>query len=236
MHAGTNITLTQVINEYSELIKSNEDQPRKTWREMSETQLWEELCLCMLSSNVPYELALSAFWHLHDIHLLNPGWLIGCATAVERIEYELSKQIYLPRKKDGSKRKYRFPHTRAQNIVNAAKILCQNGHHLKSVLRNSHSGQEARAFLAENVPGIGLKQASHFLRNIGYSDSLAIIDSHVIGFLREVGAIHKKRIKTVTPKVYTRLETIVVDLCDSLGVNLSIFDMAIWRYMRGRSR
>ena len=236
MRLYTNPMLTQVVHEYSRLMESFKHHPRKTWHEMSETRLWEELCLCILSSNVSYELALSAFWHLRNMRLLNPKWIIGRETEVERIADELSKRIYLPRRKDGSLRKYRFPHTRARNIVNATKVLYQNDHDLLWVLRKSDSEQEARAFLAENIPGVGLKQASHFLRNIGYSRSLAIIDSHVMGFLIEMGAIRKEKIKIVTPEIYIRLEKVVKNLCDSLGVNLSIFDMAIWQYMRGRSK
>jgi len=236
MHTGANATLTRVVHEYSKLMESFQQHAGKIWHEMSETQLWEELCLCILSSNVPYELALSAFWHLRNIQLLNPEWMIGCEAAVQQIAYELSKRIYLPRKKDGSYRKYRFPNMRAWNIVSAAKVLYQQGYHLQWILKNSNHEQEVRDFLAKNVPGIGLKQASHFLRNIGYSSSLAIIDSHVIGFLIEVGAINREKIKVVTPEIYTKLETIVQDLCERLCLNLSVFDMAIWRYMRGKSK
>jgi N-glycosylase/DNA lyase len=231
-----NATLTQVVDEYSRLMDSFIHQIPTAWYELSETQLWEELCLCILSSNVPYELALSAFQHLNNITLLNPQRIVESPTATTKIESELSKRIYLPQRKDGSMRRYRFPHVRAKNIVDAAKSLYCGNRNLSEILWSSHSETKARKVLVENVPGIGLKQASHFLRNIGYSSQLAIIDSHVISFLREVGVIGKKRIKTVTPKVYTELEALVIDLSNDLGLNLSVFDMAIWRYMRGNSK
>ena len=227
-----NATLTQVVQEYSKLMESFEW--KKKWSEMSEIQLWEELCLCILSSNVPYELALSAFWHLHNMQLLNPEWMIRCTSAVHQIAHELSKRIYLPRRKDGSFRKYRFPNMRAQNLVNAAEVLYQKDYHLLWILINSAYDQEVRDFLVKNVPGIGLKQASHFLRNIGYSKTLAIIDSHVIRFLIEVGAIRQEKIKSVTPKIYTKLEAVFQNPCENLDLDLSIFDMAVWRYMRGK--
>ena len=232
MHVDGNATIAQVVREYSELMESFKR--RKRWNEMSENDLWEQLCLCILSSNVPYELALSAFRHLCDMQLLRPEWIIRCRNADQQIAYELSKGIYMPRKKDGSYRKYRFPNIRAENIVNAAKILDQMDYSLLEILRTSNSEREARDFLVKNVPGIGLKEASHFLRNIGYSISLAIIDSHVIAFLIEIGAISQKRAKTVTPGIYTRLEKILQDMCERLDLNLSIFDMAIWQYMRGK--
>ena len=232
MHLGNNATLTQVVREYSKLVESF--QQRKKWNEMSEKELWEELCLCILSSNVPYELALSAFWRLRSKHLLRPEWIIRFKSAVQQISQELSKQVYLPQRRDGSYRKYRFPNIRAWNIVEAARTLYQENYGILWILKNSNYEEEARSFLAKNISGIGLKQASHFLRNIGYSSSLAIIDSHVMAFLIEVGAVSQENIKAVTPKIYMRLERILRDLCESFGFNLSIFDMAIWQYMRGK--
>lgn len=233
MDLSTNATLTHVAHEYAKVAESF--QQKRKWNEMSENELWGKLCLCILSSNVPYELALSAFWHLCNSQLLSQEWIIRSKIAFQQIASELAKRKYLPRKKDGSYRKYRFPNIRAKNIVDAAKVLYEENCGLLKLLEEFNFKQEeARCFLARNIPGVGLKQASHFLRDIGYSSTLAIIDSHVIAFLIEVGAVSQGKIKVVTPKIYIRLERVLRDLCNSFGFNLSIFDMAIWRYMRGQ--
>ena len=232
MSTRNNTTLTQVVDMHSRLADSLRG--RKKWNAMSEGELWEELSLCILSSNVPYELAKSAFLHLRDTLLLRPRWITQTSDSAEKIAYELSKQIYLPKKKNGRHRKYRFPNIRAQNITSAAKTLYLKNAGLLKILKNANSEQEARDFLVKNVAGVGLKEASHFLRNIGYSKSLAIIDSHVVTFLEEVEALPQVKIKTITPKIYMKLERILQDLCDSLDLNLSTFDMAIWHYMRGK--
>src|SRR5437870_3801812 len=44
---------------------------QKNWRNMSELELWEELCLCILSSNVLFETAVSAFLQLAEKGMLN---------------------------------------------------------------------------------------------------------------------------------------------------------------------
>jgi len=230
---SNNTTLTQVVHEYSKL--ADAFRFRKRWNEMSEDELWGELCLCILSSNVPYELALSAFEHLHSNQFLKPERIIECLDPAQNIAIELSRQIYSPKRKDGSFRKYRFPNIRATNIVKAAETLYKEGPGLSCILRNCTSEHEARDLLVRKIHGIGLKEASHFLRDIGYSNSLAIIDSHVIAFLTEVGAIPVNEANAVTPSLYVRLEGILQNLCADLGVNLSIFDMAIWQYMRGKS-
>ena len=67
-----NIVPKEVISEYFQFAATFNE--RKKWYEMSEEELWQELCLCILSSNVPYELAISALFHLQDVELLKPVW------------------------------------------------------------------------------------------------------------------------------------------------------------------
>lgn len=226
-------TLNEVVDEYSKLRTSFN--LRKSWTELSEEELWEELCICILSSNVPYDLALSAFYHLRENEFLDRERIIANSNSTQEISFELSRRIYQPKRRDGTLRKYRFPNVRASDIAKAAVTLYYETDGLSELLKNSGSEKEARGFLVDNVSGIGLKEASHFLRNIGYSKSLAIVDSHVVAFLMEIGEL-SDRVTTVTPAVYVRLEEILLNLCNSLGLNMSIFDMAIWKYMRGKSQ
>jgi N-glycosylase/DNA lyase len=222
-------TLNNVVYEYSKLKTSSN--LRKTWTELSEKQLWEELCICILSSNVPYELALSAFYHLHENRFLDVDRIMADPCLSRKIKSELSRRIYEPKRRDGTFRKYRFPNVRASDIAKAAITLYRENSGLYGLLRNFRSEKEARSFLASNVSGVGLKEASHFLRNIGYSESLAIVDTHVISFLVDIGELSDK-VTTVTPAVYMKIEKILVDLCGNLGLNISFFDKAIWKYMR----
>jgi N-glycosylase/DNA lyase len=224
-------TLNDVVHEYSRLKTS---EVKKSWVELSEKQLWEELCICILSSNVPYDLALSAFYHLCENQFLDVDNIMANLNSTQEISFELSRRIYEPRRRDGTFRKYRFPNVRASDIVKAAVTLYRENNGLSKLLKNSRSEKEARRFLAENVSGIGLKEASHFLRNVGYSESLAIVDTHVVSFLIEIGEL-SDNVTTVTPVVYMKLEKILMKLCNSLGLNMSVFDMAIWKYMRGKS-
>jgi len=204
----------------------------KKWVKMSENELWQELCLCILSSNVPYELAQSAFFNLMDKGYLWLEWITRTSNSEKIIADELSKPIYLPRRIDGSYRKYRFPNIRARDISKAAKIVTSEKDWLSKLLATSTSQRAARKSLVVNIPGIGLKEASHFLRNIRYSDKLAIIDSHIVSFLKEFEENSQSNGKTITRKIYLELENRLLEICGKNGLDLSIFDMAIWNYMR----
>ena len=223
--------LNAVLEEYPRI--ANSFYYRKKWNEMSETELWQELCLCILSSNVPYQLAKSAVFHLIVNGYLCIDWITNTPNSETLIAEELSKPKYLPKKKDGSYRKYRFPNVRSNNIFQAAKTICSKGNSLSKILSEANSEEEAREFLVGNIAGMGLKEASHFLRNIGYSKRLAIIDSHILRFLIGVGAVTQREVGTISPRIYHKLEAKLQEMCRTHQLNLAIFDMAIWRCSRG---
>lgn len=225
-----NKILDNVLHEYLKVATIFNN--NRKWVEMSENELWQELCLCILSSNVPYELAQSALFHLMNKGYLRLEWITETSDSEKLIADELSKPLYLPRRVDGSLRRYRFPNIRARDISQAAKIVSSETDWLSRLLATSASQREARDFLVANISGLGLKEASHFLRNIRYSDKLAIIDSHVVSFLKKFEEIPQANAKTVTRKIYLELENRLLEICDKNGLDLSIFDMAIWHYMR----
>ena len=142
-----------------------------------------------------------------------------------------SQPNFEPRKKDGGLRKYRYPQKRSEEIINAAQILYANSS-IKKILNNSTSDIAVRNFLVNKIPGIGIKESSHFLRNIGYSNSLAIIDVHVLNFLKQYNYVDPIEVQTLTKLKYEKLEIILQNLAEFHKLDLNILDLAIWHYMR----
>ncbi len=103
--------------------------------------------------------------------------------------------------------------------------------------------KEARNFIVKKFKGIGYKEASHFLRNIGRKN-LAIIDRHVIKWLEERGvetklktklktkSKTKSQAKSLTPKNYERLERVLKEFAKD--VSLAEFDLLIWSSITGK--
>lgn len=214
-------------------VLSHRFRERMMWDQMTEDELWTELCLCILSSNVPYELAKSCNKHLADSGLLDGQWIASRENAQIAIGKELQKPIYLPQKKNGELRRYRFPMVRARNIALAAKFFYRYGDGITDLLRKSNSHTALRNYLAENVSGLGLKESSHFLRNVGYSSSLAVVDSHLIEFMKNLGLLPADARIILTPKQYYIIENIMIWISRKYQVDLAVFDNAIWNYMRG---
>jgi len=219
----------QIFSIYHSL--KNEKKITPYWKNMDDNELWNHLVFCILSSNVPYELALSSTLHLMENNLLDVSWLSNTEKGYLRISHELSRPIFKPKKRNGDFRKYRFPLIRSRNIHNASKII-KNG--FTKLLDDKKTDFEIRNNIAKCISGIGLKQSSLFLRNIGFSNNLAIIDTHIIAFLNKILEPPLKKSLITSEKQYFKIEEILVNITKNLNLDLSLFDLALWEYMRRR--
>ena len=117
---------------------------------------------------------------------------------------------------------HRFYNKRAEYIVEARGVAPT----LKETIQGFGDSGEARAWLVENVKGLGWKEGSHFLRNVGYLD-VAIIDRHILSNLREYGVIPDDK-KGLTKRRYLEYEGILRRMADDLGMSLGEMDLYLW--------
>lgn len=86
---------------------------------------------------------------------------------------------------------------------------------------------ELRNSLAENVAGLGLKEASHFLRNIGKSNNqLAILDRHILRNLKALNVIQNDKIKN--KKDYFEKEKQFIEFSKSISIPIDCLDLLFW--------
>ena len=97
---------------------------------------------------------------------------------------------------------------------------------LHSVLQRAPSPVEARRALVNLIPGVGMKQASHFLQSIGFDTSMAAIDRHLLDFL------HERQVGRKTSGTYEQQEAEVRALAAHHNVPTPVLDFAIWNVMR----
>lgn len=91
--------------------------------------------------------------------------------------------------------------------------------------------ENIRDDLIKNIKGIGMKEASHFLRNIGFKD-FAIIDFHIIDLLVRYGLIEKP--KTLTKKKYLEIEDVLRKIAEGTNLNLAELDLYLWYMETGK--
>ena len=85
--------------------------------------------------------------------------------------------------------------------------------------------------MVNNVKGLGYKESSHFLRNIGFDD-YAIIDFHIVDVLVNYNLINKP--KTITKKKYLEIENVLKRLAKETNLTLAELDLYLWYMETGK--
>ncbi|MFH1644091.1 MAG: N-glycosylase/DNA lyase [bacterium] len=163
---------------------------------------FNELCFCILTANSKALIAL-------------------------KIEKEMGENGFSQKSKNEitlilQKNNHRFYNKRAEYIIEARKYI-----NIKEHLRDL-SSTDARKFLVKNIKGLGYKEASHFLRNVGYTD-VAIIDRHILRFLYNEKLISKIP-KTITQIFYLNCEQIL----SAFDIPQNKLDLILWAHMTGK--
>lgn len=202
------------------------------WISASETELLFELVSCILGSQVPYEVALAAAEEIRDAGLLENPMKQYCFSVYEKAIYDVLRQPLHNPSWAPTGRRYRFAKIRANHISRTIWVVYSDGGSLQGRLRACKTAREARRSIVEAGVGIGPKQASLFLRNIGFTEELAILDTHLLRFMRLFGLL-QQAIKPVSSlQKYETLENRLRNYAKRTGYSLGCVDWAIWVVMR----
>ncbi|HYM19468.1 MAG TPA: DNA lyase [Candidatus Kapabacteria bacterium] len=91
-----------------------------------------------------------------------------------------------------------------------------------------------REEVREAVPGFGLKESSHFLRNIGIR-GLAILDRHILKHLNDLKIIRNIP-ASLTDKRYYAIEKKWKKYSGNIGISLDELDLLFWSMETGEIR
>ena len=186
-------------------IRERLDEFRAIWRQ-SDNRVFSELCFCICT---PQSRA------------------VYCDRAVS----DLEKSGILFTGGKGRIRPFlkavRFPNNKAGYIAAARKLFAASN---KIRIKDRIDPDDifgTRLWFVRNVKGIGLKEASHFLRNVGFGKDLAILDVHILKNLKAYGVI-KEIPKSITKKEYLRIENKLRDFCDKIKIPMDELDLLFW--------
>ncbi|MEO0288962.1 MAG: N-glycosylase/DNA lyase [candidate division WOR-3 bacterium] len=99
-------------------------------------------------------------------------------------------------------------------------------------LKKIESNFEKREFLVKNVKGMGYKEATHFLRNTGYGEDLAILDRHILKNLKYYSIINQIP-SSISRKRYLEIEEDMRKFSKQLNIPLEHLDFVLWYKERG---
>ncbi len=122
----------------------------------------------------------------------------------------------------------RFKYTKAKNLILVRDIFQKNGKlSIRPTLDQFPDPKDAREWLVENVRGMGYKEASHFLRNIGKGEHLAILDRHILKNLVLLGMIDKIP-RSMSPKKYLEIESKMTVFAEDIKIPMEQLDLLLW--------
>ncbi len=175
--------------------------------------LFEELSFCILT---PQSKAFSCDEAIKE--LKRQGLLFdGSASEIARV---LAKRT-------------RFHNNKAAYLVEARGKFEGDDFQGLAAMTFGGSEREARAALLKEVKGIGWKEASHYLRNVGRGKTIAILDRHILKNLARHGAIPAVP-KSLTPKKYLEIEEAMGKFCRGAGIPMAHLDLLFWAEETGR--
>ena len=182
---------------------------------------WRELVYCILAgTQVKAEIAHRAF----DTLMSFPEGLPSYS------EIKQKPRVYRPRLGSAlTDAGYRYPKSKAATIVHAARVFPEIVELYDEVFLLDPV--EVRDLLVNRVEGIGLKIASHWVRNLGFP--LPVIDVHVRRVLTWQGLLDPAFAKDqVSPRGYRLAESLLLNLAVAIAIPPAVLEYALWRYGR----
>lgn len=206
-------TLLKAYSERKLEIKRRIEDFKEIWERQDNSEIFKELCYCILTANASAKMGIKAISALDDI--------IFVASA-----QEISERL---------KGIHRFYNTRAKYIYETRKNLKKNYNlDLVSLIKSFRNDKiSLRKFFAETslIKGIGYKEASHFLRNIGIM-GYAILDKHILNTMCEFGILCE-RPKTLNYKRYLEIEQKLKDFSKKINIDFDELDLLLWSHKTG---
>lgn len=187
---------------------------KKVWREGSDARLWEELVFCIFTAGA------SARMGLKSIEAVRPLLWNGEMA-------EMTQAL----KQAGA---HRFPVSRPGYIVIARTYLREHcGLRLREQLESFSDPIERRDWLAreKRIKGLGYKEASHFLRNIGLMGH-AILDKHVLRCLADLEVVESPRPPSTRAR-YLQIEERLKGVARDVGIDFDELDLVLWSMKTG---
>lgn len=177
-------------------------------------RIFEELCFCILTANTSAEMGMRAIDKVRDLLLKG------------NVE-EMSKEL------EGI---YRFNNLRPAYIIHTREYLQRElKFKLKEKIESIKNDIEVlRDFFAFNkgIKGLAYKEASHFLRNIGFK-GYAILDKHILNSLIEFRIIDEIKMP-LKRDTYREIEHKMKLFSNEIEIPMDELDLLLWSRRNGK--
>jgi N-glycosylase/DNA lyase len=188
-------------------LKERLEEFRLIWRKGDDLDLFAELVFCLLTPQSKARVCWDAVFEMKERGIL-----------LKSSREELLQLL----------RGVRFKNNKARYIEEARKLFLKDGRiQIRDILSKFPSPFDQREWLVKNVKGYGYKEASHFLRNIGLGEELAILDRHILKNLVALSVIDEIP-RSLSRSRYLSIEKKMRKFSQSIGIPMGQLDLLLW--------
>jgi N-glycosylase/DNA lyase len=198
--------------EKKRLIRYRLGEFRNIFEKGDDVKIFEELAFCIFAAGASAKMAVRSVESVRDV-------------LMRADSQELSTRL---------KGVHRFPNSRANYLLHTREWLRKDyDFRLKDLILYLNDPVKRRDFFANyrGIKGIGYKEASHFLRNIGFG-GYAILDKHILRTLQEFELIDDPKPPASRSK-YMSLERKLKKLAALLEIDFDELDLLLWSEKTG---
>ena len=194
------------------LIETRLGEFRSVWERGDDSSIFEELVFCIFTAGASAKMGLKSVEAVRDI-------------LMRANRRQLSKKLL---------HVHRFPNARSRYVVRTREYLTKEfDFKLKDLILSFEDPLERRDFFAsKDIMGLGYKESSHFLRNIGFR-GYAILDKHILRSLHEFGVIDNPKPPT-TRNRYLDIEIKFKRFAAKVGIGFDEMDLLLWSEKTGQ--
>lgn len=185
---------------------------RSVWKSRNDERLWEEMVFCFFTGGCSAKMGLRA------IDAVRPHLMDGDHEQVMNALVGV----------------HRYPRARSRYVVQSREFLREHcDMRLYKKLSSFKCPDERRDWLVKErgIKGLGYKEASHFLRNIGLS-GYGILDKHILNCLAELKIIDEPKPPNTRLK-YLTIEGKLKQLSSDLEIDFDEMDLVLWSMKTG---
>ena len=122
----------------------------------------------------------------------------------------------------------RFKNNKSRYLVELRELMTKDGKlQPKKILSEIGDTFEKRKWILKNIKGMGLKEANHVLRNLGFGENIAILDRHILRNLKALNVISEIP-KTITEKKYYEIEEKMKEYSKFSKIKMDELDLVLW--------
>ena len=122
----------------------------------------------------------------------------------------------------------RFKNNKSRYLVELRELMTVDGKlQPKKILSDKGNTLEKREWIFKNIKGMGMKEANHVLRNLGFGDEIAILDRHILRNLVQLNIIDEIP-KSITEKKYYEIEEKMKEYSEYSEITMGELDLVLW--------